>query len=58
MEGIVDDFMQEGKLISEGMKFLGKQEGMRPRIKGEIGPARSRDTSSIVTGGKDVYKCG
>ena len=29
MEGIADNFVQEGKQMTEGIKFLRKQEGMQ-----------------------------
>lgn len=40
--------------ITEGMKSLRKQEGMRSRAEHRTGPAGSRNTSSIVRGEKDV----
>ena len=57
MEGITDSFVQEGKQMTEGIKFLRKQEGMQSPESRETGPARSRHTSSVVTRGKDMYKC-
>lgn len=40
--------------LPEGMKSLRKQKGMRSIAERQTGPAGSRNTSSIVRGGKGV----
>lgn len=58
MEGITDSFfVQEGKQMTEGIKFLRKQEGMQSPESKEKLALPGADTSSVVTRGKDMYKC-